>query len=161
MEVSQKLLGLMFTLSVTTGAGLGLILNLIGLIRALTGAKKTDPRPVQTAGKRALAAWYARRALRGIPDVLTFLIDVLFGILCGCALVLLLYYTNDGGFRLLAVIGMAAGVFAWHYTLGRPLTKLTDSAAARLRRIPGSIRAVRKKQKQRKAEAAYERANRT
>jgi hypothetical protein len=57
-----------------------------------------------------------------------FFLDVLFGLLCVCVLILLLYYTNDGQFRLLAVAGMGCGFFAWYHTLGRLLGRVTDGA---------------------------------
>ena len=56
--------------------------------------------------------------------------QVLFGVLCGVALILLLYYVNDGQFRLLAVLGLGCGFFAWYHTLGRLLGALTDRLSA-------------------------------
>lgn len=146
MEISQRLLGLLFTLSVLTGCGLGCVSELLGLLRALSGADR-PPRRLRSSRP---AARFVRAVLRGAKKAALFLADVSFGLLCGVALILLLYYVNDGGFRLIAVVGMAAGCFVWRHTLGR----LTRRAAAGLHRF-------RKNKIQRKADAAYERDRRT
>lgn len=159
MEISQKLLGLMFTLSVAAGAGLGCILDLIGLLRALTGAGGTVTQ-ARRAEKPRSAGEAVQLILRGTRGTLLFLVDVLFGILCGCVLILLLYYTNDGGFRLLAVIGMAAGFFVWRSTAGRLLAGLFRTAAVRFRMRTEAKRNT-KKTRPRKAGDEYERADRT
>ena len=69
--------------------------------------------------------------------------DVLFGILCGVALILLLYYVNDGQFRLLAVLGLGCGFFVWYQTLGRLLGFLTDRLSAGLRTVLARLRGNR------------------
>lgn len=111
MEISQGLLGALFSLSAVTGAGLGVLWSLIRLLRGICGA---DRRGWHTVPVRIL--------LTGT--------DVLFGVLCGVALILLLYYVNDGQFRLLAVLGLGCGFFAWYHTLGRLLGALTDRLSA-------------------------------
>ena len=111
MEISQGLLGALFSLSAVTGAGLGVLWSLIRLLRGICGA---DRRGWHTVPVRIL--------LTGM--------DVLFGVLCGVALILLLYYVNDGQFRLLAVLGLGCGFFAWYHTLGRLLGALTDRLSA-------------------------------
>lgn len=116
MEISQGLLGALFSLSAVTGAGLGVLWSLIRLLRGICSA---DRRGWHTVPVRIL--------LTGT--------DVLFGVLCGVALILLLYYVNDGQFRLLAVLGLGCGFFAWYHTLGRLLGALTDRLSAWLHAV--------------------------
>ncbi len=123
MEISQKLLGAVFALSVLCGAGLGLLWNLLRLLRALCGVG-VSPAPVQEDCPAVRPGRH--RLLTGLRSVWLFLLDVLFGLLCVCVLILLLYYTNDGQFRLLAAAGMGCGFFAWYHTLGRLLGRFTD-----------------------------------
>ncbi len=123
MEISQKLLGAVFALSVLCGAGLGLLWNLLRLLRALCGVRAA-PAPAQRDCPAVCPGRH--RLLISLRAVWLFLLDALFGLLCVCVLILLLYYTNDGQFRLLAAAGMGCGFFAWYHTLGRLLGRFTD-----------------------------------
>lgn len=114
MEISQELLGLLFSLSVATGVGAGIVWSLLRLLRGLCG----------TGG----------RGWRSLPvRVLLTGADILFGVLSGISVILLLYYVNDGQFRLLAVLGVGCGFFAWYHTLGALLGKVTDWLSDRMR----------------------------
>ena len=137
MEISQRLLGLMFALSVAVGAGLGLLWNALKLLRALTGAETGHP-PSEADGRTAAGKAglpFPVRCCGLLRQALFFGADVLFGLTCGIAVILLLYYTNDGQFRLLALLGTAGGFFVWYHTLGRLLDRLTDLFVRLLRRL--------------------------
>ena len=56
--------------------------------------------------------------------VLLFFTDLIFALVSALALILLLYYTNDGQFRAPAVIGMACGFFVYTVTLGRLILRV-------------------------------------
>ena len=109
MEISQGLLGALFSLSAVTGAGLGVLWSLIRLLRGICGA---DRRGWHTVPVRIL--------LTGT--------DVLFGVLCGVALILLLYYVNDGQFRLLAVLGL--GCFFFQHSKATPVQPVEPVSSA-------------------------------
>lgn len=114
MEISQGLLGLLFSLSVATGVGMGIVWSLLRFLRGVCG----------TGG----------RGWRAIPvRVLLICADILFGILGGVSIILLLYYINDGQFRLLAILGAGCGFFAWYHTLGALLGIVTDRLSAWMR----------------------------
>lgn len=168
MEISQASLGLLFSLSVGTGAGMGVLWSLLRFLRSLCG--ETDA--AQPAAWRT--GWHILRLLRCI---LFTLADILFGLLCGVLLILLLYYANDGQPRLLALLGCGCGFFAWYHTLGRLVGRLTDrlSRALRsalrwllspLRRLSGRVagaaqaryRAAQEKRNRQKAEKARQKA---
>lgn len=56
---------------------------------------------------------------RTVKYIILFIEDVLFCLLCAVALSLLLYRTNDGQFRLSAVVALLCGVALYLMTLGR------------------------------------------
>lgn len=119
MELSQERLGALFLLSLAAGVLMGVLWSSVRFWRGLCGAD------VRSHGRMIL------RILRG-----TLLIgaDVVTCLLCSVILILVLYYGNDGQFRLLAVLGSGIGLVAWHMTLGRPLGRLTDRISGFLRR---------------------------
>lgn len=121
MMTSQKLLGYMLLAAIAVGGLLGVWYDVLRLSRLLLGWDV--PTALHRAGK-------GRRAVALVGYVLRFAEDVIFGLSCTLALILLLYYTNDGRFRFLALLGMAAGYLAYRLTFGR----LFDSLAPRLTR---------------------------
>lgn len=104
MEISQSLLGLMYVWAVAVGVVLGASYDVLRLSRVMLGLP----------GRRLVTGRWRRVGVHA----LLFVQDVLFGLLGGLMLVLLLYYTNDGQFRGLAVVGMLSGFFVYYYTLG-------------------------------------------
>ena len=137
MEISQSLLGLMYVWAVVAGAVLGASYDVLRLSRAMLGLP----------GRRLMDGRWRRVG----GHVLLFVQDVVFGLLGGLMLVLLLYYTNDGQFRGLAVVGMLSGFFVYYYTLGGLVRLgvdwLTDGVERVLclvgRRLRVPLRAVR------------------
>lgn len=133
MEISQKLLALLFAFALLSGAGLGLLWNLIHLLRALCGVRISTSVPSSShKGERSsllMRIWHWVR----LPGL--FLLDLLFGLTCVCVLILLLYYTNDGQFRFFAPIGMGCGFLLWYQTLGRLMFRLTDATVRTLYRM--------------------------
>ena len=134
MEISQKLLAVMAAASAALGAALGLIWDVLRLLRAaaLSGTEQPAAAPVPLP----------RRAAHAVRAALLFAADVLFGLVCGAAAVLLLYYTNEGQFRTSALACMAGGFAVWQYTVGRLNKRMTNACAAWLHR---TVRAVRQK----------------
>lgn len=62
----------------------------------------------------------AKGRIRGIIcGILLFFEDILFFTVCGCAISVLIYYTNDGRFRLMAVVGVFVGFLLYYLTVGR------------------------------------------
>lgn len=115
MDISQKLLGYMLLAALAVGAALGVWYDAWRLSRMLIGL---DP-PACKTGKGKSVRY------RTIPAyLLQFVEDIVFGLSCGLALTLLLYYTNDGRFRAMAVLGMATGYGVYRLTLGRLFDRL-------------------------------------
>ncbi len=54
-----------------------------------------------------------------ILQILLFFEDILFFLIAGCVIALLLYYTNDGQFRGMAVFGVVCGFVLYYFTVGR------------------------------------------
>lgn len=61
-----------------------------------------------------------RHCLRSILlQLLLFFEDILFFLIAGCVIALLLYYTNDGQFRGMAVFGVVSGFVLYYFTVGK------------------------------------------
>lgn len=118
MELSQTLLGLMFSLSLVSGLCMGILWSCLRLFRGLLGT--------ECQGHMGFRVVRACLLIGG---------DVLFCLTCSVWLILLLYYTNDGQFRLLSVLGCACGFLGWLGTLGFLLGKCTDRLCRGLHRL--------------------------
>lgn len=118
MELSQTLLGLMFSLSLVSGLCMGVLWSCLRLFRGLLGAEH-----------------HGRMSLRMVRVVLLVGGDVLFCLTCCVWLILLLYYTNDGQFRLLSVLGCGCGFLGWLGTLGYLFEKCTDRLCRGLHKL--------------------------
>ena len=55
-----------------------------------------------------------------------FFEDILFFLVAGCVISVLIYYTNDGVFRLMALFGVMCGFFAYYFTVGKIVILLSD-----------------------------------
>lgn len=118
MELSQTLLGLMFSLSLVSGLCMGVLWSCLRLFRSLLGTERRG-----------------HMGLRMVRAVLLVGGDVLFCLTCSVWLILLLYYTNDGQFRLLSVLGCGCGFLGWLGTLGYLLGKCTDRLCRGLHKL--------------------------
>ncbi len=118
MGISQALLWYMLLAAIAVGGGLGVWYDVLHLTRMLIGLEPASAGEGRTVKRR-----------RAVPAyIVRFLEDLAFSLSCGVALILLLYYTNDGRFRLMAVIGMIGGYATYRLTIGR----LFNWAAPRL-----------------------------
>ena len=116
MELSQRVLALLFLSSTALGIALGVVYDVMRVIRVLCG---------EELGTR-----------RTLPQmILLFWEDLLFAVLSSVSLIILLYYVNDGMFRSWAVVGMACGFFVYYHTLGRLVTRFATAIARLIRRL--------------------------
>ena len=118
IQLSQGQLGILLVASVLLGLCLGALFDLLRLSRAFF-----DPPHSKHPRAHALGL-----------QILQFFQDLVFVLVSSWSLVILLYYTNDGQLRLLAVCGMACGFLLYGCTLGRIASRVIPSAARILRR---------------------------
>lgn len=135
----QTQLGLLLLLSAAAGAGMGVVSTFIRFLRALfRPCSGMAPAPSSTQeGQSPGTPGGETQRERRIPfpaSLVFFWLDLIMGLACFLCLILLLYYTNDGRFRLLGVVGMVGGGALWHVTLGRLLDRLTDALIPVLKR---------------------------
>ena len=119
MELSQGRLGLLLVLGVLTGGALGLLYDVLGFSHALFHF----PCPKHP------------RVCAVCRQILLFGQDILFVLCASWSPVILLYYTNDGVFRLLAVCGMACGFLLYRLTLGKAVALFVPVAVRGVRRL--------------------------
>jgi hypothetical protein len=133
MEISQRLLCLLFLASFGVGIALGCVYDLLRMSRMLIS-------PVQTAQGEKVSPpsrkekWQWRCLL-----ILLFAEDVLFALLCGFVLILLSYFLNDGQIRWISPVGMVCGFFAYGMTVGKLIRKLLDCLAKGIRKVVGIL----------------------
>ena len=118
MEISQRLLGMLFVWAVALGFALGSVYDVLRITRILCGVHYVK-RFSEEKGSATDVSSLRQRVSRIQRAILVFSGDLLFGVVCGISLIILLYYTNDGQFRALAVFGTACGFFVYYHTLGR------------------------------------------
>lgn len=118
MELSQTLLGFMLSLSLVLGLCMGILWSCLRLFRGLLGIERQG-----------------HMGFRVVRAVLLVGGDVLFCLTCSVLFILLLYYTNDGQFRLLSVLGCGCGFLGWLGTLGYQLGKCTDRLCRGLHKL--------------------------
>ena len=75
MEISQVLLGLMFSISVAVGAALGLVYDVFRFVRVLSGERAEEKRG---------------RVRRFLSAAAVFFEDVIFCMICGISFLLLI-----------------------------------------------------------------------
>lgn len=114
MEISQTLLGLMYVWAVAAGALWGLVYDAFRLSRKALGFGACE------------RVW---------QKAVLFAEDVLFGLVGGVILILLLYYTNNGQFRGLALVGLLSGFFVYEHTVGRLVRLCLDWLIAVIKRV--------------------------
>jgi len=117
----------MFSISVATGGFLGFVYDVFRFARVLFS---TD-RP-KMGSKRG-------RVIRSVSALVIFFEDLVFSLICGVALLLLTYYTNDGQLRGLALLGVAAGGFVYFNTIGKLTLRLFPWLARETRKITVAV----------------------
>ncbi len=133
MELSQKLLCLLFLASFCAGGLLGCVFDLLRMSRRLLAFPKIKEAEDGNSPPRR-AKWN-----RGCQQLLLFVEDVLFALLCGIVLILLSYLINDGKIRWLAPVGMACGFFVYTVTIGKLIQKLLARLTRGVRRLLGGM----------------------
>ena len=139
MEVSQRALAYMLLWALLCGALLGGIYDLFSFHRKTKGA---SPRMVWLKEKLTLPLALRRRRCPAkrkkrewLGAVGLFLGDVLFCLLFAVVAVLLLYYTNEGQFRLSVPAIMLLSFFLYRITLGRPIRCVFEILSMLLRAL--------------------------
>ena len=127
MNVSQSALGLMLLAAVAVGGALGLLYDVYRGACGLLGLENGSETPASHPGWCVMAR------------ILVTALDVLFGLTCGVALILLLYYANDGQFRASAAVCMGVGYWLYRMSLGRVVTRLVSMAVSLLRRVAAGV----------------------
>lgn len=125
LYLSQETLAYMLLYGALVGFGLGVVYDVLRILRILCGDSIVREREGQ--GSRKKRPWPL--------SFLLFLEDVIFSLIAALALILLCYYTNDGQLRAPAVVGMAGGFLVYLQTVGRPVVRLAEGLAALLRRF--------------------------
>ncbi len=131
MEVSQKVLCLLFLVSVGAGVLLGMVYDVLRLTRMLVGLQQPSQVSLISPAHVSKKAVWQRRC----GHVLLFLEDLLFGVLCGVVGILILYFVNDGQVRFLTPVGMFCGFFVYTVTIGKIIRGLSDAIVAFLRKV--------------------------
>ena len=138
----HRLMGMLLW-GMVCGAGLGGVWDVFRITRVFLGIHYPSRsvtrwyetplpllhRPVSRphpASKRLLPPHLLRGAV-------IFVEDALFGVLCGCTMTLLIYFTNDGIFRAMAPLGMLSGFLIYYHTLGRVILSLSQIVVFLLR----------------------------
>ena len=102
------------------GVGAGLFYDLLRVTRIFLGvhySRSLSERVRQW--KLPLLSPYKEHDESPALGAVIFLEDLLFCILCGVAMAILYYETNDGKIRPLAAVASVAGFFLYRMTLGR------------------------------------------
>ncbi len=128
MEISQKLLCFLFLSSFAVGAALGMVYDLFYLSRLLLGFPKGTSESLPSQGKRT-------KITKALGACLLFMEDFFFILLSGVCLLLLLYFVNDGQFRIGAPLGLGCGFFVYRVTLGRWFLAISETLVKLVRRV--------------------------
>lgn len=129
MEVSQNALAWMLCCSLLCGVALGVCYDVLRLTRMSMGedlpqaATLLQQRLSLPERLRLLSAQSVPKEPRKERKALKYMVllieDVIFCLICGVTIALLLYQTNDGQFRISAVVVMLGGVGVYLLTVGR------------------------------------------
>ena len=134
LALSQTRFAWMLLVAVAQGCLWGVVYDVIGCLR---GQREREAKPLQASVSKIQGRMTALR--RGGVIVCNFFLDTAFGLFCGISLILLLYYTNDGAFRVLALLGAMGGYGLYRATLGRLLTVLLQWLTVAVRGLMGLL----------------------
>lgn len=139
MEISPYLLAKMLAYSFMLGICLGMLYDVLRIFRSFSatedaserdvnsydGVRLRLPPPISGVFGKSIKPFFSpdprsRGRARGVLcGILLLFEDILFFTVCGCAISVLIYYTNDGRFRLMAVVGVFEGFLLYYLTVGR------------------------------------------
>ena len=134
MEVSQNALAWMLCCSLLCGLALGLCYDAFRLTRMFIGIELPPsalllrqrlslPQRLHLLPSRSVRSAEQGKHKTALRYTILLIEDILFGLLCAVTLAVLLYQTNDGQFRLSAVVVLLCGIGVYLLTVGR-LTRL-------------------------------------
>ena len=129
MEVSQNALAWMLFYSFLCGLALGLCYDVLRLTRMWIGTE-LPPTAILLRNRLALPprmklisakprSVKSDKYTKTVRYIVVFVEDILFCLLVALTMALLLYQTNDGQFRLSAVVVLLCGIGGYLATLGR------------------------------------------
>lgn len=144
MEVSQLALARMLLLALAIGSALGFLNDGFRTTRLWLGAQ-LPPAADRLTDRLALPAVFVkvmpflkhtpRRPGRVARACLMFAEDIVLCLAGGVALILLLYATNQGQFRLSALAAMGAGIALYRFTISRLVMACSGTVTAILRSL--------------------------
>ena len=129
MEVSQNALAWMLCCSLMCGMALGFCYDVFRLTRMSMGADLPQaaillqqrlllPERLRLFSTQSVSR-RPRKDRKALKYIVLLVEDVIFCLICGVTIALLLYQTNDGQFRLSAVVVMLGGLAIYLLTIGR------------------------------------------
>ncbi len=124
MEISMTALSEMFAMAFLLGAGFGALYDILRITRVMLGvsygisSKSTDFFYSRTYPLIGKIEKRESKAKQNILNIIIAIEDVLFCTVIGAVFCVFLYYTNDGIFRLGALIAVFIGFFIYYRTIG-------------------------------------------
>lgn len=115
---TQRALAMLFVYAALLGFSLGVLYELLRLIRVLFVGKRGGTK---------------QGSIISFSTALSFFSDLVFMVISAISLVLLCYYANDGQFRASAMWGIAGGFFVQTQTVGRLTARITEPLAVGIR----------------------------
>ena len=130
MEISQVALARLYLLALVVGGLLGVIYDVLRISRVFLGVQYSRRATERLKRLRLpLIKGISNRRESPILGTVIFFEDLLFGILCGIAMILLFYGANNGNVRLLAVPITLVGFFLYRQTIGRAVMLFSEVIA--------------------------------
>lgn len=139
MEISQLSFVLLAVYSVCFGVLLGVVYDIIRVLRVLLGAPrekkgKIDFRSIELPIiKRKAYPARTHKLSRGLLSVWIAVGDVIFAVSCGALAVMIAYAYNSGKVRAVIFVGLAVGFLTYYFTLGRLVVNISELIAFLIR----------------------------
>ena len=122
MEISMTALALEFLYSIILGVFLGVIYDVIRLLRVMWGVHKKseiETNEIPNFIRRYIRLPKKKLAKKKNGMLFVAVGDILFFVFSACAFSIFTYYFNDGVIRGFALFGMTLGFFVYYFTVGR------------------------------------------
>lgn len=135
MAISPWLMFWMLVASAVFGAAVGVLHSLHQWIRALLGLRNADRCSTRLYAVRLpilgrpLRLWRETWLLRAVRTAVVLWQDVVLFSVFGVGIAVILYYFNNGKFRLYPILSALLGFLVYSATLGKLLSALADGAA--------------------------------